>query len=69
MDNGYYDEILAVIKKYDPEEYEVLIHGDKVAVENHLDYLAEQFPNIKDFEKAMKETVENDNKGQNLISY
>ena len=52
MIDKYHEELLAVIKKYDPEEYEELIHGDKVAVEDHLDALAEQFPTIEEFEKS-----------------
>lgn len=53
-----YTKYLEIIKKYDPEEYNGLMNCSYGGiVEDHLDHLIEQFPDIKDFEKAMQETV------------
>lgn len=55
MMDKYHERLLEVIKKYDHEEYKDLMdcpYGG--IVEDHLDALAEQFPNIKDFEEVMK---------------
>lgn len=57
MVDEYQKQLLGLIKQYDPEEYNELINGDKVAVENYLDHLANEFPTLESFEEAMKKTA------------
>ena len=53
MEDKYHKQLLEVIKKHDPEEYENLMNNPYGGiVEDHLDALAEQFPTIEEFEKS-----------------
>lgn len=54
-----YEKYLAIIKKYRPSEYKDLMNNPYGGiVEDHLDAIIEQYPNPKDFEKALKDYQE-----------
>ena len=54
-----YEKYLKVIKKYNPSEYNDLMNNPYGGiVEDHLDAIMEQYPEIEDFEKALKSSQE-----------
>ena len=59
MNDGYYDKLLAVIKKYDPEEYKELMNVPYGGiVEDHLDAILEQYGSAENYEKAIVKALE-----------
>lgn len=55
MVSEYQEKLLELIKKYDPEEYEDLMNCPYGGiVEDHLDFLAEKYPTLEEFEKVMQ---------------
>ena len=59
MVEKYQEDILAVIKKYDPEDYKRLMACPNGGiVEDHLDYIAHKYGSAKEYEKVLKEHQE-----------
>ena len=55
MVEKYQQEILDVIKEYDPEDYKSLMACPNGGiVEDHLDYIAQKYGSAKEYAKVLK---------------